>query len=390
MNEDTICYLDNAATTYPKPEAVIKEMERCMRSYCGNPGRGTHSLSLAAANKIYDCRCAAARLIGSSAPESIFFVPNSTYGLNAIIKGILKDGDHVIISDMEHNSVYRPIYKMAMENKISFDVFNALSLVGRKESPSAEKICADIQKLIRKNTKLLICNHSSNICSFSLPVKEIGELCHKNNIIFAVDSAQSAGHTDLNIEKMKIDYLCVPGHKALYGPQGSGFVAINNDTVLDTLIEGGNGIESLSGEMPLFSPERYESGTASTPCIAGLCEGIGEVLNIGTDTISEYEHFLFDKLLEDLLNIKDIVVYAPAYKGSTLSFNINGMSSDAVASALNKKSICVRGGFHCTALAHKALKTPNHGAVRASFSIFNTVKDIEKLSYVCKNIRTLI
>lgn len=389
MREDTLCYLDNAATTYPKPEAVINEMDKCMRSYCGNPGRGAHSLSLAAANKIYDCRCAVARLIGSDTPENIFFVPNTTYGLNAIIKGILKDGDHVIISDMEHNSVYRPIYKMAMEGRISFDVFNALSLVG-KESPSAEKICAEIQKLIKKNTKLLICNHSSNICSFSLPIARIGDFCKKNNIIFAVDSAQSAGHADIDIRKMKIDLLCAPGHKSLYGPQGSGFVAISNDTVLDTLVEGGNGIESLSGEMPLFSPERYESGTVSTPCIAGLFEGIGEVLNIGTDTISEYERFLFDKLLDDLLNIKDIIVYAPAYKGSTLSFNIKGISSDTVASALNKKSICVRGGFHCTALAHKALKTPDHGAVRASFGIFNTGKDIERLSYACKNIRALI
>lgn len=390
MTKNAVCYLDNAATTYPKPERVINEVEKCMRTYCGNPGRGAHSLSLAAANKIYDCRCAAARLIRSDMPENIFFVPNTTYGLNMIIKGILKDGDHVIISDMEHNSVYRPVYKMAMEGKISFDVFNALG-IAEKEKPSAEKICSEIQKLIKKNTKLLICNHSSNICSFSLPIEEIGKLCKRNNIIFAIDAAQSAGHSDLNIRKMQINFLCAPGHKALYGPQGSGFVAINDDnTILETLIEGGNGIESLSGEMPLFSPERYESGTVSTPCIAGLCEGIGEVLNIGVNTIGEYENFLFDRLLDNLCNIKNITVYAPEYKGGTLLFNISGFASDAVASVLNKQGICVRGGFHCTALAHKSLKTPSHGAVRASFGIFNTVEDIDKLSYACGNIKSLL
>ena len=383
MSKHSLCYLDNAATSFPKPKKVNYEVQRCLSTYCGNPGRGSHALSLAAANKIYDCRAAAAELVGIDAPENIVFVPNSTYGLNFIIKGILNHGDHVIISDMEHNSVYRPIYKMAQKGRISFDIFSALSL---GKNFSTQEICKSIERLIRRNTKLLICNHQSNICSCSLPIREIGELCKKYNIIFAIDAAQSAGHVDLNMRKMQIDLLCAPGHKGLYGIQGSGFVAINNDLILDTLVEGGNGIQSLEGEMPDFSPERYESGTLATPCIAGLYEGIREIQRIGTDHIAQNEQYLFSNLLERFENMKNITVYAKDHVGSTLLFNIDGIPSDKTASLLDKYGICVRGGFHCSALAHTALNTPKHGAVRVSFGIFNTKKDTERLCLACNNI----
>ena len=379
----SVCYLDNAATSFPKPRSVVDEVSKCLQTYCGNPGRSSHSLSLAAANKIYDCRIAAATLVGLDAPENIIFVPNTTYGLNLIVKGLLKYGDHVIISDMEHNSVYRPIYKMAKEGKITFDIFSALSL-GKKFS--TQEICKSIERLIRRNTKLLICNHQSNICSCSLPLYEIGKLCKKYNIIFALDVAQSAGHSILDMKRMNVDLLCAPGHKGLYGVQGSGFVAINNGLILDTLVEGGNGIQSLVGEMPDLSPERYESGTLATPCIAGLYEGIKEIQRIGINYIAQNERYLFSDLLERFENTKNITVYAKEHVGNTLLFNINGIPSDRVASMLDKYGICARGGFHCSALGHASLKTPESGAVRASFGIFNTKKDIERLSLACNDI----
>ena len=325
----------------------------------------------------------AAELVGLDAPENIVFVPNTTYGLNLIIKGILRHGDHVIISDMEHNSVYRPIYKMAQRGEITFDVFPALSF-GNSSSPKL--ICRSIERLIKRNTRLIICNHQSNICSLTLPIQKIGELCKKQGIIFALDAAQSAGHIKLDMKSQHIDLLCAPGHKGLYGLQGSGFVAIGNGLLLDTLTEGGNGVQSLSPEMPDFSPERYESGTLPTPCIAGLCEGIKEIRRIGIDTVSQSEDILFLDLRERLKNMRGITLYADEHIGNTLLFNIDGLPSDRVSSLLDKHGICVRGGFHCSALAHKALGTPENGAVRVSFGIFNTKKDIDRLIFACNDI----
>ena len=377
------CYLDNAATSFPKPRSVTDEVGRCLRTYCGNAGRGGHSLSLAAANKIYDCRVAAADLVGLDTPENIVFVPNATYGLNLIIKGLLHYGDHVIISDMEHNSVYRPLCKLAERGEITLDIFPALSL-GR--DCSAERICKGIIELIKPSTRLILCNHQSNICSFALPIREIGELCEKHGIIFALDAAQSAGHIPIDMKKQHVNLLCAPGHKGLYGIQGSGFVAIRSEVLLDTLIEGGNGIQSLSPAMPDFPPERYEAGTLSTPCIAGLCEGIMEIGRIGIDTISQSEEELFIYLREGLENTRGVTVYAGEHAGSTLSFNIDGFPSDKVAYILDKRGICVRSGFHCAPLAHKALKTPPDGTIRASFGIFNTKKDVDRLLLACSDV----
>ena len=376
MSLRPICYLDNAATTFPKPRSVVREVKKCLEEYGGNPGRSAHSLSLAAANKIYDCRVAAALLVGMDAPENIVFVPGSTFGLNLILKGILRNGDHVIISDMEHNSVLRPIHKLASEGRITYDVVPALAL-GKAISPGA--VCQAIEPLIRGNTRLILCTHQSNVCSCTLPIAEIGALCKRRSIIFAVDAAQSAGHHNIDMKKQNIDLLCAPSHKGLYGPQGSGFVAINSSTLLDTLVEGGNGIESLMPDMPDFSPERYESGTPATPSIAGLCEGIREVERIGIPYISELEAELGALVTERLENIKNVSVYAPWHSGGVVLFNIDGIYSDALAAALDRRKICVRGGFHCSGLAHNALGTADRGALRVSFGIFNTKKDVDRL-----------
>lgn len=382
---DRICYLDNAATSFPKPSAVTREVARCLRDYCGNAGRGSHKMSLFAAQKIYSCREILSELIGAPSPESTAFVPSCTYGLNLIIKGILRPGDHVILSDMEHNAVWRPIVRLARDGIITYDVFSALSQPNRNE----KELLTEIERKIKRNTRLIICNHQSNICSYSLPIHKIGELCKNFHVLFALDVAQSIGHYNIDMQKMNINFLSAPAHKGLYGVQGAGFVAINSAEILDTLIEGGNGVDSLLPQMSDLAPERYEVGTLPLPAIVGLYEGVKFVRSIGIDAIRDHEHELFRYLRDGLLEIGGSTVHLPEFEANTLSFNIDNHSAEAVCRALDDANICVRGGFHCTALAHKALKTDNTGTVRVSFGIFNTKSDIDKLlsainNFICK------
>lgn len=380
--KDHVCYLDNAATSFPKPPGVAREMRRCIDYYCGNAGRGSHKLSLLAAKKIYECREEICSLINAPEPESIVFVPSCTYGLNLIIKGILNHGDHVLISDMEHNSVWRPVNRLSNEGKITFDTFSALSNPQKKE----ENILNEIKNKLRKNTRLVICAHQSNICSFSLPISKIGELCKKYNVLFAVDVAQSIGHYNIDMQKMNINYLSAPGHKGLYGPQGSAFVAINSKNALLPLVEGGNGIYSLESKMPNFLPERHEAGTLPLPSIVGLLEGVKEIKSRGIEEINRHERELFAHLRDNLLNIRDVTVYAPEYNGNTLSFNIKDIPAERVCAILDKENICVRSGFHCSALGHTSLGTKDSGTVRASFGIYNTKNDVDKLIYAISKI----
>lgn len=367
-------YFDNAATSFPKPNAVCREVEKCIKNYCGNPGRGSHTLSRLSSEKVYETREILADFFGSPSPENVFFTYNDTYALNMIIKGILKKGDHVIISDMEHNSVRRPIAALAEKGLISYSVFDTMCLSPER---STDGICANIRQLIRRETKMLIAAHASNICSASLPLTEIGALCKAHGIIFVVDAAQSAGHLPIDMEKMNIDALCAPGHKGLYGIQGSGFAILRDGILPDTIIEGGSGVNSLMLEMPDVSPERFEAGTQSVPCIASLCEGVKFVKERGLDDIHEHECTLFRKLSEMLDSIPNVTVYAPQHVGSTLLFGVSGISPEKTADMLDSFGICVRSGYHCSPLGHKTLGTLAEGAVRISFSPFNTMRELD-------------
>ena len=379
-------YLDNAATSFPKPVITVKEVLRCMTQYCGNPGRGGHSLSLEAAKKVFECRCEAAELIGSPDPEGIVFTQNTTHALNLVIKGLLGAGDHVIISDIEHNSVLRPLARLAAEGVIEYSVFPTRTL-DKNRSPSL--ICAGIARRMKPNTRAVICSHASNVCSMSLPLERIGAFCKKHGLYFIVDAAQSAGHLPINMEKMNIDALCAPSHKALYGPQGAGFAALAPALrqKLNTLTEGGNGVNSFELFMPDSSPERYEAGTLPTPSISGLCEGIKHVKSIGVSAIKEYESELYIYARELLSNTRGITVYAPDHVGSVLLFNKEGKGSEELARTLNEYGICTRGGFHCSPLAHKMLGTDESGAVRISFGIFNKKSEIEALAKALNEIK---
>ncbi len=378
-------YLDNAATTFPKPPSVRREIDRCLRDYCGNPGRSAHRLSLLAAEAVYDCREAAAELFGIESPERIIFTYNTTYALNMVIKGMLRRGDHVLISDMEHNAVYRPIYALSSFGEISYDVFPTYP--ESADSENADIILAAIAERIKPNTKMIIASHVSNLCSAKLPLAEIGAFCHARNLLFVVDAAQSAGIEEINCTEMQIDALCAPGHKGLYGPQGTGLIALGHDRPMATLLEGGNGVNSLDGRMPDFSPERYEAGTLATPGIVGLREGIRFVRTRGLDTIRESEKALFFRLREMLMNMRGITVYAPARVGSTLLFNLDGIPSSLAAAQLDREGICLRPGFHCSPLGHRTLGTGENGALRVGFSVFNHMRDVEFLVASLKKIQ---
>ena len=374
---NSVVYLDNAATSFPKPQWVLREVNSCISRYCGNPGRGSHALAMESAKKIYECRELISDFFNVGAPERVVFSMNTTHAINMLVKGVLRQGDHVIISDLEHNSVWRPIYRLAKDGVIEYDIFP--SMCG---SPRANptKICAGIARLIKKNTKLLLCTHASNICSYSLPIKEIGAFCRRHGIVFATDAAQSAGHLPIDMQQMCIDALCAPGHKGLYGLQGAGFLALSDKISLDTLIEGGNGLSSLTGEMSDDVPERYEAGTLPTPSIVGLCEGLKVVSHLGIEKIGEHEKALFRYARDKLSAIPDITIHMPEYEGSVLLFSHNHIESESLAAKLGDAGICVRGGFHCSALGHKTLGTYDTGAVRASFGIFNNSHDIDALA----------
>ena len=376
-------YFDNAATSFPKPHRVPEEQMRCMQFYGGNPGRGSHALAMAAAKKIYECREELASFFGSPNPENIIFTMNTTMALNTAIKGLLRRGDHVLISDMEHNAVFRPIYKLARDGVITYDVFETFPT---RVSRTPEMICASILEKIRPNTRMLICAHASNICSATLPLRELGAICHKKGILFVVDAAQSAGHLPIDMKEMQIDALCAPGHKGLWGPQGCGILVLGEGIVADTLIEGGSGYNSLEGNMPEDAPERYEAGTLPTPAIAGLLEGVREVKRLGIDYIQSRESALTTQLRERLITMPKVTLYAPHHTGSVLLFSLQDISSDNVGTFLNGHGFCVRTGFHCAALAHATLGTPPSGAVRVSPSLFNTTAQIDAFAESLKEL----
>ena len=370
-------YLDNAATTFPKPMSVTKEVRRCIETYCGNPGRSSHKLALEASEKIFSCRESISDFFSVGAPERVFFTLNTTYALNTVIKGLLHRGDHVLISDMEHNSVYRPVFRLARDRIVTFDIFR---------THPGELTVTSAERLVGKKTKMLVCTHCPNLTSAVLPIREIGRLCRQKGVIFAVDAAQSAGHIPIDMEKDNIDVLCLPGHKGLYGIQGCGAVCLAEGIVPDSLVEGGNGINSFEGGMPDFPPERFESGPMPTPAIAALDEGIKAIKEIGTDNIREHERNLFYTYRERLESIRGIKIYDPDSPGAVLLFSVDAIPSERIAAHLAKHGICVRGGYHCSALGHRTLATPPGGAVRLSFGIFNKTEEADTFFSVLSDI----
>ncbi len=378
---ERIIYLDNAATTFPKPVDVVSEIGSILRYRCGNPGRSGHKIAVSAAQTVYDCREKIASMFGGDA-DNVVFTSNATHAINLAIKTTLHRGDHVLISDIEHNSVLRPIAALAKRGLISYDIYAS--------SENPDELLHNVLCLIRPNTAMVCANHHSNICSFITPIRVLGELCRRRGLIFLVDASQSAGVLPINMKKDCIDLLCAPGHKALYGPPGVGFTLFgdrfsNPEKLPDTFIEGGNGIYSAERFMPNFLPERLESGTLALPAIAGLSKGIDFVRSFPENRIHSYESELCAHLRKRLSKLDRIRFYHKN-NGSVLLFSVLGCDSEEFASQLDNYGICVRAGLHCAPLAHKKLGTPQDGAIRVSFGAFNSERDVRDFASACENI----
>lgn len=366
-------YFDNAATTYPKPQSVIRAVSDAMKDF-GNSGRGAHALAMRAADEVYKCRIAAAEMFGAK-PKNVVFTSGATHSLNIAIGAYREREGAILISNLEHNSVLRPAIASTREVKI----FDSYPLLSSKERDSM--ILARINTL-SDNAAVLVCTAASNICGLKMPIAEIGKFCREHGILFIVDGAQAGGTIDIDIVRDNIDVLCLPGHKGLYGPMGCGLMILGDNVTLPPLLYGGSGVDSRSQSMPMLPPERYEAGTLPLPLIAGLRAGIEYVRAKSPDCIRAHEEKLSQMLKNQLSDDKRIRIYTPHHDGGIVLFNIDDTDVEDVAAYLDSEGICVRAGLHCAPLAHDALGS--EGAVRVSFGAANTAKEVRVL---CEKIR---
>lgn len=374
-------YLDNAATSYPKPPKVYESLVTSLKMAGANPGRASHKMARLAQQIIEDTRLKLAKLINASSLQQIVFTFNATDALNMAIKGILTSGDHVITSRLEHNSVLRPLQNLAQkEISLTFIDFSSDGFIS----------CEDIEKTIRPETKLIVITAASNVLGTLQPIKEIGEIARKNNLLFLVDAAQVLGVVPMDVQEMKIDLLASSGHKGLMGPHGTGLLYVNDRVKLKSWREGGTGGDSLSIFQPDFLPTQLEAGTHNLVGIAGLGAALDYLAEETTQKIREQETILLTKLLKNLSEIPEVTLYGTldiAKKVGVQAFSIKGYSSDEVATILDEHfDIAVRGGLHCAPLLHQALGTVDNGLVRVSIGAFNTLEEIESFILAIKEI----
>ncbi len=366
-------YLDNAATTYPKPASVRRAVADALVRYGANPGRAGHSMSLAASEEIFRCRSAAADFFHAPGPECVAFTLNCTNAVNYVLKGLLKPGDHVVISCLEHNAVYRPVHALARRG---------VEFTEARVFPGDNDRTVDaFRRAIRSNTRLIFCTHASNVWGIRLPVERIAALAHEYRIPIGLDCAQSAGILPVDMAGSGFDYLCIAGHKGLYGPMGTGMLITPNGAGLETVIQGGTGTESALAEQPAGMPERLESGTQNMPGIAGLRAGIEFVRRRGPQVIARHETALLRRIYRGLSSLPGIVLYTPEpdlrHFAPVLSFNVAGLPSETAARGLNEQGVAVRAGLHCAPTAHRFMGTLETGAVRVCPSAFTTEADAD-------------
>ncbi len=365
-------YLDNAATTFPKPDCVYRAVSECLRCFGANPGRAGHRLSAKAAERVYETREEIAAFFGGS-PERTAFTLNCTHAINFALKGVLQKGDHVIISSLEHNAVLRPLEAMKEAGVITFDVAR---VVPQNEKATLENVRA----LLRPETRLLFVTHVSNVFGTVLPVEQLASFARSRGLLFGLDAAQSAGVFDISMEKLPVDLLCLPGHKGLFGPMGTGALLLSDRVSPRPLIEGGTGSFSLQHRQPDVLPDALESGTLNLPGICGLGAGLSFVRRVGTKAILQHETQLMRLLREDLSVIPGVERFGEAPE-TLLSFRIAGQPAEQTGSLLDRMGVAVRAGYHCAALAHTSFETTDTGTVRVSPSLFNTKNQIKNLSF---------
>ena len=380
-------YFDNGATTFPKPQSVVRAVGSAMQNYGANPGRSGHKMSLKASEIIFNCRENAAALFGVESPDRIIFTDNCTTALNTVIKGLLKSGDHAVISSLEHNAVARPLEHLKQRG-VSFSVAQVFE-------GDDEATIESFRKAVRNNTKLVVCTAASNVFGIRPPVERIAAICRIYNILFCVDAAQSAGVVPVNMSGSGIDFLCAPGHKGLYGPMGTGILAINSDILPESLTQGGTGSMSSSLEQPETLPDKYESGTPNLPGIAGLNAGLKFVMERGEANILSAETAKAQRLYDGLASMRDVVLYTARPQITThvpvISFNVRGHDSEQIAALLSDRfNIAVRAGLHCAPLAHKSFGTEEQGTVRAVISVYTKPAQIDYFLLSLKKIINLL
>ncbi len=373
-------YLDNAATTYPKPEAVYEAMDRFAREVGGNPGRSGHHRSLESGREVLRAREAIANLFQVGEPSRIIFTRNATEALNVVIQGVLREGGHAVITSLEHNSIWRPLEALARGGRASYTIVDCDG-EGRLDLKRLEES-------FTPSTRLLACTHASNVCGALLPIEDMAEIAARHGAAFLLDAAQTAGRVKIHPEAMGVTHLAFTGHKELFGPQGTGGLYIAPSWEIEPLIYGGTGSRSERSVQPDFLPDRYESGTLNAHGIAGLRAGVEFVLEAGVEEIRTHEQGLTERLLEGFALIPGVTAYGPRAwerRVGIVSFNLAGFTSSELASFLDEEyGICVRSGLHCSPLAHRTLGTLRSGVVRASLSYLNTPEDIDSLLHAVR------
>ncbi len=364
-------YLDNSATSYPKPQCIMENIEEIIKKYGANSGRGSYKMAIDTSEQIYLSRKNVADFFHASAPEKVIFTYNCTTALNMAIKGIAKKNSHFIISNFEHNAVVRPLEALKQKGICNYSI--------AKVSNDLYKTLRNFENCINENTVAIICTGASNVFGIIPPYKALAALAHKHNLLFILDYSQLAGVIPLDLRNKNIDIICCSGHKGLYGLSGVGLLIINNDLLLDTIIEGGTGSNSESLLQPDDLPDRFESGTQNIVGIIALSKAIDFIKKTKIENIYNHEMKLLKYLQYHLENNKKIKLYTDLLDNKRkyapiLSFNVKNVHSEEVAEYLSENEIAVRAGLHCAPLAHKTINTISTGTVRISPSI-NTEKN---------------
>ncbi|MBO4938229.1 MAG: aminotransferase class V-fold PLP-dependent enzyme [Oscillospiraceae bacterium] len=365
-------YLDNAATTLQKPQCVIDAVVRAMNSM-GNASRGAHSSSLSASRVVYDTRCKIAKLFGCSRADHVVFTCNSTEALNIALGGLFVSGDHVITTDLEHNSVLRPLYRLEKEGIISLN-FVPADVKGRPDYSAFET-------LIRRNTKAIVCTHASNLTGNMIDLERVGRIARDHGILLVVDASQTAGAVPIDMERMNIDVLCFTGHKGLMAPQGTGGLCIREGVEIRPFKVGGSGVHSYDKEQPSAYPTRLEAGTLNSHGIAGLSAALDYLNEVGIETIRSKETMLMQRFYEGVSRLDGITVYGDFdfERTAVVTLNIGDEDSAIISDVLYEDyGIATRPGAHCAPRMHEALGTTEQGAVRFSFSWFNTEEEVDE------------
>ena len=365
-------YFDNAATSWPKPPGVAAAMVDQLENAGGNPGRAGHHLSLAAANVVADARDAVARLFNAADPSRIVFTHNATHALNLALHGVLRPGDHVVTTSIEHNSVMRPLRHL---ERAGVEV--AVVACRRDGTLDVDRVA----RALRSNTRLLVATHASNVSGTVLPIAELSALARSRGLVFLVDASQTAGAIPIDVAVMGVDLLAFTGHKALLGPTGTGGLYIRDGVELKALLRGGTGSESQYEVQPLFLPDAHESGTVNVTGLAGLHASVRFLLDIGIENVRAHEQMLMTRFLSAAQNVPGLRIHGPVEaraRCGSVSFTLNGTTSSNVALLLDESfSVMARAGLHCAPAAHRTLGTFPTGTVRFSFSWFNTDAEVD-------------